>query len=247
MYQCVDDPVLSGYVRDRIIASPGYRFVQEVERRFQGVDLFFWGGAVRDPILEGLDGQHRPIYDIDVLVDDSAGDVALAERLEGVEGKVDYNRFGNPKWRPLPDENFDIDIVPLSRTNLTHLDPSRYPTSIRNAIAGCDLTTSAIAYDLQTGVIHDHGALAALKREEVGINYEHADRPHVLMTRLVLHADRFGFGLDQSAREFIADHYDPRRTPGEVDVYLRKKTGLFRHLPMVLRILKGCSYAVAAK
>ncbi|MFH1396619.1 MAG: hypothetical protein ABIG93_04430, partial [archaeon] len=172
-----------------------------------GRKCYLWGGAVRDPIIKELYERNGCVKDFDILVDDSGEPIDFRTVFKG-ENNVFYNRFGTVKLRPTSD--FEMDVSRFSNANLIRNGGrEKFPVSLETSLVSCDFNTSALAYDLGTGVIYEHGALDAMDREEIDLQDHAGDEPHIMMVRLVLHSDKLGFSIGPKGRTLISESYSP--------------------------------------
>lgn len=172
-----------------------------------GRKCYLWGGAVRDPIVKELYGRNGHVKDFDILIDDSDEPVDFRAIFKG-ENNIFYNRFGTVKLKPTT--GFEIDVSRFSNANLVRNGgKDRYPVSLETSLISCDFNTSALAYDLKTGVIYEHNALDAINKKEIDLQEHAGDEPHVMMARLILHSDKLGFSSGPKGEKLISKGYSP--------------------------------------
>jgi len=178
---------------------------QVVNKVLAGRKCYLWGGAVRDPLIKQRYGRNGHINDFDVLVDDAEEAIDFETIFKG-ESNVYVNRFGTVKWKPV--DGFDIDVSRFSNANI--VKTGKFPASLDTSLRSCDFNTSAIAYDLADGTIYDHSALDGIEKQEVDLLEHAGDEPHVMMARLILHADKFGFTIGPRGIALIEEGYTPK-------------------------------------
>jgi tRNA nucleotidyltransferase/poly(A) polymerase len=169
-----------------------------------GIDCYLWGGAVRDPILKMMYGTNGHINDFDILVDDSQTEVDLNNRFIN-ESNIFYNRFGTLKLKP--GEGIELDVARFS--DIHRVKESRENITIEKILESCDLSTGAIAYDVRKGIIYEFSALDSLKNRVIEVLDHAHDEPHVLMTKLVLHSNKFGFSIGDTGIKLVTTKYSP--------------------------------------
>lgn len=191
------------------------QIVNEVLREYP---TYFWGGAVRDPLVKAKYGRNGETRDFDILVDDSQGKIDFKKLLKEFKD-VFYTRLGSPKWRP--QEGLEIDIVPFSSaTNLRNGE--KLPISLKTALQSCDFTTSAIAYDLKQKVLYSYGALEGIEKEEIDLLYSKGDETHILMCRALILAERLKFRKGPGIIKFITEKYTPS-LDNHIKIYMEYK------------------------
>lgn len=212
------DERFSGAIQQNLEESPFFEYVQRVINALKDKKVYFWGGAVRDPIVKVLYGLDYETRDFDLTIDDSEKDIDFRKIFNGFEG-VYYSRHGTPKWKPI--NSLEIDIGPFSAATIYRRQP-KLPKNLETALISVDITTSAIAYDLENKIIYSVEALEGIQRKEVDILYEYGEEPAVIMCRLILHGNKLNFGIGQKGRKFIAERYSSNQD-GNVKRYLEYK------------------------
>jgi hypothetical protein len=187
-------------------------------KELKGYDVYLWGGAVRDPLVNQLYNKDIHTTDFDLLVDDSKKEFPLSRLMAGLEGMV-INSFGSPKWKPKPD--IEIDIVPFSNAMMIR-NKETEENSIGTMLKSCEFNTGAIAYLLNNPAIYSYGAIEAIRKKEVEIGYIKGASIAMLMSRLVLQPEKLGFTIGEKARKFIAERYS-RALDQRIKAYLDYK------------------------
>ncbi|MFO7711503.1 MAG: hypothetical protein R6V53_07070 [Candidatus Woesearchaeota archaeon] len=187
-------------------------YLDALLNRLSGHKIYFWGGAVRNPILKEMYGLDLGLNDIDIIIDGTLDKqknpdkelIDFDELLRGFE-KVAINRYDLPKWKPARDVEFDVSVI--SRCNKARLYEDT-PLNIYSVVEGCDLTTSAIAYDPEKKRIYSFGAIDAYKKKEVDLNFCIGNDPASQLPRLVMHSHKLGFRIGDESREHIGNVYN---------------------------------------
>lgn len=231
------DPELVNPIRENLAGNRYQSYINRIiDDILREYTTYLWGGAVRDPIVKAKYGRNGETKDFDILVDDSQGRIDFKRLLRGLTD-VFYNRFGSPKWRP--ENGLEIDISSFS--NATRLrNCEGLPVSLDTALQSCDFTTSAIAYSLGDKIVYSCGAIEGIEKQEIDVLYPKGDEAHILMCRIVLHAEKLGFTKGQLATRLIAEGYSC-----ELDSHIKgymKYKGLetkFEHVVEELRRIKA--------
>jgi tRNA nucleotidyltransferase/poly(A) polymerase len=200
------DPRLVSVVQEEIMSDSHSGYLDHVlDGVLVGMNCYLWGGAVRDPILRRMYGVEGHIKDFDILIDDSQLEVDLV-KLFNDESNIFYNRFGTLKLKP--GDGIELDIARFS--DIHRVNESRENITIEKILESCDLSTGAIAYDVKKGVIYEFSALDSIKNRVIEVLDHANDESHVLMTKLVLHSDKFGFRIGDSGIRLISANYSPK-------------------------------------
>lgn len=202
--QTITDHTLVTAVHETLETSPYKPYIRNILDRLQGRNCYLVGGIVRDAIVNAQHHCSLSPTDADLLVDDSDGTFQLGNTFYGPE--ITINRFGTIKWRP--QKELEIDISVFSNANALR-QGHRKPCSLETSLTSCDFTTSSLAYDLNTKTLYNYRALEDIRKKTVDLLFESADEPSVLMTRLILHAEKLQFSLGLNAVSFIANSYTP--------------------------------------
>jgi len=207
-------------IQQNLEESPFYEYVQRVidVLKAEKIKVYFWGGAVRDPIVDVLYGLDYDTRDFDLIVDDSENKINFKKIFDGFEGMY-YSRHGTPKWKPTND--IEIDVGPFSAATIYKRCPE-LPVNLETALMSVDITTSAIAYDLEKRTIYSVEALEGIQKREVDVLYEYGEEPAVIMCRLILHGNKLGFEIGQKGRRFIIERYSSDQD-GIIKKYLEYK------------------------
>jgi tRNA nucleotidyltransferase/poly(A) polymerase len=199
----LQDKRFSKAIQQNLEESPFFEYVQRVIDALKGEKVYFWGGAVRDPIVNVLYGLDYETRDFDLTINDSEKNMDFRKIFNGFEG-VYYSRHGTPKWKPI--NGLEVDIGPFSAATIYRRQP-KLPINLETALVSVDITTSAIAYDLKNKTIYSVEALEGIHKKEVNVLYEHGEEQAVIMCRLILHGNKLGFEIGQKGRKFIKERY----------------------------------------
>lgn len=207
-------PEIVNPVRENLAGSKYHSYVNHIVNEvLREYPTYLWGGAVRDPIVREKYGRNGETKDFDILVDDSQGRIDFKSALKGL-GDLFYTRLGSPKWRP--ENGLEIDIAPFS--NATRLrNGEQIPISLDTALQSCEFTSSAIAYGLRDEAVYSCGALEAINKQEIDLLYPNGEEAHILMGKVILHAEKLGFEKGPRITRLIMDGYSP-----ELDNHIRR-------------------------
>lgn len=214
----LQDERFSRAIQQNLEESPFFEYVQRVIDALKGENVYFWGGAVRDPIVNVLYGLDYETRDFDLTIDDSEKEMDFRKIFNGFGG-IYYSRHGTPKWKPI--NGLEVDIGPFSAATIYKRQP-KLPRNLETALVSVDITTSAIAYDLEDGLIYSVEALEGIQKKEVDILYEHGEEQAVIMCRLILHGNKLDFEIGQKGRKFITERYSSNQD-GNIKRYLEYK------------------------
>ncbi len=214
----LQDQRFSKAIEQNLEESPYYEHVFIVIDTLKAEKTYLWGGAVRDPIAKVLHGLKFKTRDFDLTVDDSKKKIDFKRIFDGFGG-IYYSRHGTLKLKPV--NGLEIDIGPFSAATI-HKKHPELPISLETALVSCDITTSAIAYDLEKEAIYSIGALEGIQKREVDVLYEHGEEPAVIMCRLILHSNKLGFSIGKRGRKFIMERYSQNQE-GIIRRYLEYK------------------------
>lgn len=171
------------------------------------------GGFVRDSILQVLIDYDFPVNDLDVLVED----LEFENKTKEFSQK-NRSRFGGLKFEY---DNFSIDFFGLE--NIFYLkDNPNLEKNLENVLKGCDLTTSAIGYNLEENKFYSLGAIEDIYKKTININTHKYLKVAPTISRLILHADKLGFELSKNSLNYIKKNYSPE-IDNEINDFLSYK------------------------
>jgi tRNA nucleotidyltransferase/poly(A) polymerase len=172
----------------------------DITHNFSFKDIYIMGGFVRDSILKVLYNYIFPINDLDILVDNPRF-AEIAKKYS----KESFSRFGGLKFKY---PNFSMDI--FSMDNVFFLKNNlALEKNIENVLKGCDLTTSALAYNLESHKIYNVGTMEDIYKKTVNVNDHSYIESAPTISRLILHADKMGFKIGESGINYIKKNYSP--------------------------------------
>ena len=244
-----DDPGMIRVVQAAIDENPYRRELEVLLDKVKDYDHFYWGGIVRNGVLKYMHGIDIASNDIDLILEASTKDhgslktVDFEKLLQGFQGII-MNRYGLPKWKPKQGVEFDISA--FSECNKARVYGST-DLDITAIVEGCDLTTSAIAFDPREKKIYSYRAIESYATRTIDINFPEGSEPCALLPRLLLHSKKLGFGIGEESRRYISNFYDNGiELKGDI---LDKMTywGTQREFFKVISILKEISGTTPAR
>ncbi len=184
-----------------------------IRRTFFEKEINIIGGFVRDSILEVLYNYQFPINDLDILLESSD----FEEKIK-IFPKENVSRFGGLKFKY---DNFSMDIFSLNKIFFLRDNP-QLDKNLENVLIGCDLSTSAVGYNLGTGEIYDVGAIKDIHNKEINVNNHAYLEAGPTISRLILHADKMGFKIGKKGIDYIRNNYGSN-VDGEIIKFLEYK------------------------
>jgi len=172
----------------------------KVKKLFPLDRIYILGGFVRDSILRVLYNYNFPINDLDLLIDDTRFD-----NLIRIFHKENISRFGGLKFKY---PGFSMDV--FSMNNVFFLkDNPKLDKTLENVLRGCDLSTSALGYNLDTRIIYSVGAMEDIHERRINvINHPYMESAPTI-SRLILHSDKMGFKIEESGIDYVRKNYLP--------------------------------------
>jgi len=168
---------------------------------FSFKDIYVMGGFVRDSILQVLYGYNFPINDLDILIDNSKF-VEIAKKYS----KENFSRFGGLKFKY---PGFSMDVFGMN--NIFFLkDKPELEKILDNVLNGCDLSTSALGYNLSSRKIYSVGAIEDIYKKEINVNNHSYMKAGPTISRLILHADKMGFKIGETGIDYIKENYSSK-------------------------------------
>jgi hypothetical protein len=185
----------------------------KINKIFSESQIYVLGGFVRDSILQVLYNYKSPMNDLDILIDDDHFGVKI-----NAFSKKDFSRFGGLKFKY---SNFSMDVFGMN--NISFLKQNPYlRKNIENVLRGCDISTSALAYDTNKKEIYNIWAMEDILRKEVNLNDQDYLRIGPSISRLILHADKMGFKIGERGIDYIKRNYSSKIDKEILD-YLKYK------------------------
>jgi tRNA nucleotidyltransferase/poly(A) polymerase len=187
-----------------------------VKKLFPLDRMYVLGGFVRDSILRVLYNYNFPINDLDLLIDDARFDDVIR-----IFHKENISRFGGLKFKY---PGFSMDV--FSMNNVFFLkDKPELDKNLENVLRGCDLSTSALGYNLDTRVIYSVGAMEDIHERRINvINHSYMEAAPTI-SRLILHSDKMGFKIEESGIDYIRRNYSTQLDKKIIDFLNYKEVG----------------------
>lgn len=160
---------------------------------------YILGGFIRDSVLQVLYDYKFPLNDLDILVDDDYFKIKSRNFLE-----KNKSRFGGMKFK-YPELEFDIDLFSMGNVFFLNQNPG-IEKNLENVLRGCDISTSALAYDFQENKIYEHNAIRDIYNKEINLLQNNGQIAPTI-ARLILHADKMGFKIGKSGIDYIRHNY----------------------------------------
>ena len=184
-----------------------------IRRTFSEKEINIIGGFVRDSILEVLYNYQFPMNDLDILLESSD----FEDKIK-IFPKENVSRFGGLKFKY---DNFSMDVFSLNNIFFLRDNP-QLDKNLENVLVGCDLSTSALGYNLGTGEIYDVRAMEDIHNKEINVNNHTYIEAGPTISRLILHADKMGFKIGKKGIDYIKDNYNSN-VAGEIMTFLEYK------------------------
>ena len=185
---------------------------EKIKEIFDLEKIHIVGGFARDSILQVLYDYKFPLNDLDILIEDKNYDSKILEFKTNSK-----NRFGNLK---LKYANFSIDSLDIEKIYFLQ---NKKDKNIESFLQGCDLTTSAIAYNLKTQKIFSNNALEDISKKEINFNFQNYLKIAPTLCRLILHSDKMNFSLGESSLNYIKRNYSQEQDKEILDYLNYKK------------------------
>jgi len=156
------------------------------------------GGFTRDSILQVLYGYNFPVNDLDILVETK--DFENQTKSFPQENR---SRFGGLKFEY---KNFSMDFFGLNQIFYLRDNPN-LNKNLENVLKGCDLTTSAIGFNLRNNTFHSVHAFRDIYRKEINVNPHDYLKIAPTISRLILHSDKMNFRVGDSGIKYVKENY----------------------------------------
>ena len=171
-----------------------------VNELFSKQDINIIGGFVRDSILNILYKYNFPINDLDILIED----LDFEYKIKNFP-RNKLSRFGGLKFNY---NKFSIDLFSLNNIFFLKNNP-KFKKNLENVLKGCDLSTSALGYNLNSGKIYSLKAIEDIYKKEINVNNHAYMESAPTISRLILHSDKMGFKIGKSGIDYIRENYSP--------------------------------------
>ena len=177
---------ITGWLRADSQVSDLVRFLKDSFAETHGV--FVVGGALRDLFLS----PPRPRRDVDVVL----GGVT-PESIRAIKGS-NVNFFGGTT---LLFGGLAVDVWPLEDTY--HIREFHLPKTIAGFLTGAPFNLDKIAFNLDSGILHDDGCLAGIASREIAYAPAQAYLEEIQAVRCVLLRRKTAFALADSASALL--------------------------------------------
>ncbi|MGB5618227.1 MAG: hypothetical protein WBM78_15390, partial [Desulfobacterales bacterium] len=128
----------------------------------EGTVIYLVGGAIRNLITEFFHGYRPPIEDIDLFVDNVAGDILLAELLSA--GRCFRTDLGGVRWKPAG-SIYSVDICLLR--DFTIIKKYGLKPHLDNLLNALDFTMNTVAFDTGRGRLYERNALTDIRKRRM--------------------------------------------------------------------------------
>ena len=161
------------------------------------------GGAIRNLIIEYFHGYRPPIEDIDLFVDNVAGDLILAELLPAERCfKTD---LGGVRWKPAG-SIYSVDICLLR--DFTIIKKYGLKPHLDNLLSALDFTMNAVVFDTGRGRLYERNALTDIRKRRMAFNTKMLYNRTTTAYRALLLRHKTGFMLSPGVFEFVKQAID---------------------------------------
>ena len=183
---------------------------------------YILGGFVRDSILQVLYEYNFPLNDLDISIESKDFDFKIKNFP-----KNKFSRFGGLK---LEYSNFEIDVFDLENIFFLKENPC-IKKNLENVLKSCDLTTSALAYDLAENKIYSFRAIEDIYKKEINVSNDNGEIVPTLC-RLILHSDKMNFKIGKTGINYIKKNYSPEKDK-EIKDFLE-----YKNIPHLFSLVK---------
>ena len=188
------------------------RKVDEIFEIFDKDKIYVIGGFVRDSICNVLYGSKIVPHDLDLLIMDSSFD----EKVKVFQNPR-FSKFGGLKFQYL---GFSVDLFGIENLSFFKKNPT-LEKNLENALKGCDISTSAIAYGLEKKEFYGDKAMKDIYQKQIDLLHEDFEIIPTI-TRLIVHSQRTKFNLTEKSLNYIKKNYSEKMV-GELYQFLRDK------------------------
>ncbi len=185
----------------------------KIKKLFPLNQIYILGGFVRDSILQVLYNYRFPLNDLDILIDDKT----FGYKIKNFP-RESLSRFGGLKFKY---GNFSIDVFGME--NIFFLkDNPKLEKNLENVLKGCDISTSALAYNLEKERFYGCNASKDIFNREVNLTNHNYLEIGPSISRLILHADKMNFKIGEKGGNYIKKNYS-EKIDKEILDYLKYK------------------------
>jgi hypothetical protein len=169
----------------------------------EGAILYLVGGAIRNLIIEAFHGYRPPIEDLDLFIDNVAGDILLMERLPA--GRCLRTDLGGICWKPAG-SIYSIDICLLR--DFTIIKKYGLKPDLDNLMTALDFTMNAVVFDTGRGRLYERNALTDIRKRLMAFNTKMLYNRTATAYRVLLLRYKTGFMLSPGVFEFVKQAID---------------------------------------
>lgn len=169
----------------------------------QGAVIYLVGGAIRNLIIEFFHGRRPPIEDLDLFVDNVAGDLLLAEHLPA--GRCRRTDLGGVRWEPA-ESIYSIDICLLR--DFTIIKKYKLKPDLENLLSTLDFTMNTVVFDTGRGRLYERKALTDIQKRRMAFNTKMLYNRTATAYRTLLLRYKTGFMLSPGVFDFVKQAID---------------------------------------
>jgi hypothetical protein len=169
----------------------------------EGAVLYLVGGAIRNLIIESFHGYRPAIEDIDLFVDNVAGDTPLAELLPA--GRCFKTDLGGVRWKPAG-SIYSVDICLLR--DFTIIKKYGLKPDLDNLLTALDFTMNTVVFDTGRGRLYERNALTDIRKRRMAFNTKMLYNRTATAYRTLLLRHKTGFILSPGVFEFVKQAID---------------------------------------
>lgn len=169
----------------------------------EGTVIYLVGGAIRNLITEFFHGYRPPIEDIDLFVDNVAGDILLTELLPA--GRCFRNDLGGVRWKPAG-SIYSVDICLLR--DFTIIKKYGLKPHLDNLLNALDFTMNTVVFDTGRGRLYERNALTDIRKRRMAFNTKMLYNRTATAYRTLLLRHKTGFMLSPGVFDFVKQAID---------------------------------------
>lgn len=169
----------------------------------EGTVIYLVGGAIRNLITEFFHGYRPPIEDIDLFVDNVAGDILLAELLSA--GRCFRTDLGGVRWKPAG-SIYSVDICLLR--DFTIIKKYGLKPHLDNLLNALDFTMNTVVFDTGRGRLYERNALTDIRKRRMAFNTKMLYNRTATAYRTLLLRHKTGFMLSPGVFDFVKQAID---------------------------------------
>ncbi|MFO7688154.1 MAG: hypothetical protein R6V60_18910 [Desulfobacterales bacterium] len=169
----------------------------------EGAVIYLVGGAIRNLMIGFFHGCRPPIEDIDLFVDNVAGDTCLAERLAS-QG-CHRTDLGGVRWKPA-DSIYSVDICLLQ--DFIIIKKYGLRPNLVNLLRSLDFTMNTVVFDTGRRRLYERNALADIRNRQMAFNTKMVYTKTATAYRTLLLRYKTGFMLSRGVFDFVKQAID---------------------------------------